>query len=159
MQARPLEKRDFDFVVQVIDRWWGGPTGVLAHPIFFYELGDLARVVDDNGVMVGFLFGFISRSREFGDVGYVHLVGTHPDYRRRGIARLLYQTFERDCRAAGVAKLKAVAAVGNEVLQRFHQALGWDMSEVDGYAGPGRNRVVFTKDLLTGTSGGNPAAS
>jgi hypothetical protein len=63
MQTRPMEKRDYEFIVQVVDRWWGGPTGVLTHPMFFYELGDLARVVDDNGMMIGFLFGFIARSK------------------------------------------------------------------------------------------------
>jgi GNAT superfamily N-acetyltransferase len=159
MQTRPLERRDYDLIVQVIDRWWGGPTGVLAHPLFFYELGDLARVVDDNGVMVGFLFGFISRSKASGNVGYIHLVGIHPDYRRRGIARLLYQTFENDCRTAGATKLKSIAAVGNEVVQHFHQALGWDVSEVEGYAGPGRHRVVFTKTLSNGPSGAKPTTS
>jgi ribosomal protein S18 acetylase RimI-like enzyme len=158
MHTRPLDRRDYDFIVQVIDRWWGGPTGVLAHPIFFYELGDLARVADDNGVMVGFLFGFLSRSKTSGAVGYVHLVGIHPDYRRRGVARMLYQGFEKDCREAGAETMKAIAAVGNEAVQRFHQALGWDMLEVDDYAGPGRHRVVFTKNLSNEPSGGRPAA-
>ena len=112
MLTRPLEKRDYDLIVQVIDRWWGGPTSALAHPIFFYELGDMARIVEDDGVMVGFLLGFIAKSKQGGDVGYVHLVGIHPDHRRRGVGRLLYETFEDDCRKAGVARMKAITIVG-----------------------------------------------
>ena len=46
MLTRPLIKQDYDHIVQVIDRWWGGPTSALAHPLFFYELGQLARVVE-----------------------------------------------------------------------------------------------------------------
>ena len=147
MVTRPLEKRDYDHIVQVIDRWWGGPTSALAHPIFFYELGTMARIVEDNGLMVGFLLGFIAKSSQGGDVGYVHLVGIHPDHRRHGVGRVLYAAFEEDCRKAGAGRMKAITTLGNEGSQLFHQGLGWDMIEIEDYAGPGRPRIVFTKDF------------
>src|SRR5215475_1814889 len=99
MRTRPLQKADYDLIVQVIDRWWGGPTSALAHPIFFYELGRLARVVEREGALAGFLLGFVCTNSM---VGYVHLVGIHPEHRRRGVGRLLYTAFEDDCRAEGV---------------------------------------------------------
>jgi GNAT superfamily N-acetyltransferase len=147
MLTRALEKRDYDLIVQVIDRWWGGPTSALAHPIFFYEMGEMARIVEDNGIMVGFLLGFIAQGRQGGSVGYVHLVGIHPDHRRRGVGRLLYEAFEADCRKSGVSRMKAITTLGNEGSQVFHQVLGWDMVEIEDYAGPGRPRVVFTKQF------------
>ncbi|APR83653.1 acetyltransferase [Minicystis rosea] len=130
--------------MQVIDRWWGGPTSALAHPIFFYELGRLARVVESDNTMVGFLFGFICPDAA---VGYVHLVGIHPDYRRRGVGKVLYASFEEDCRREGVRDLKAITTLGNEASVRFHQALGWTMTETEDYAGPGRMRIVFRRSL------------
>lgn len=142
MQTRPLTKADYDQIVQIIDRWWAGPTSALAHPIFFYELGRLARVVESDGVMVGFLFGFICPDSQ---VGYVHLVGIHPDYRRRGVAKVLYKSFEEDCRAEGVRELKALTTLGNEASVGFHHALGWTTTEAEDYAGPGRMRIVFRK--------------
>jgi len=151
MLTRALEKRDYDLIVQVIDRWWGGPTSALAHPIFFYELGEMARIVEDEGMMVGFLLGFIAKSNHGGDVGYVHLVGIHPDHRRRGVGRLLYEAFEQDCGKAGVARMKAITTLGNEGSQMFHQVLGWDMVEIENYAGPGRPRVVFSKEFSQDT--------
>lgn len=144
MKTRPLKKVDYDEIVREIDRWWGGPTTALAHPMFFYELGDLARVVEDDGLLVGFLFGFLCPD---GRTGYVHLVGIHPDYRRRGVARLLYTAFEDDSRRAGYRRLKAITTLGNEASVSFHRALGWDAEEVEDYAGPGRMRIVFTKTL------------
>lgn len=144
LQARPLTKADFDQIVGVIDHWWGGPSTALAHPMFFYELGRLARVVEVDDELVGFLFGFVAPD---GVVGYVHLVGIHPSYRRRGVARVLYSSFEVDCRREGCKKLKAITTLGNEGSVRFHQALGWSMAEVENYAGPGRTRIVFTKVL------------
>lgn len=144
METRPLTKADFDQIVQVIDRWWGGPTSALAHPMFFYELGRLARVVEIDGTLVGFLLGFICPD---GEVGYVHLVGIHPDFRRRGVAALLYRAFEGDCRREGVKRLKAITTLGNEGSVRFHLAQGWSMEEDEHYAGPNRTRIVFTKTL------------
>lgn len=144
MHTRPLIKADYDQIVQVIDRWWGGPTSALAHPIFFYELGRLARVVEADGLMVGFLFGFIVPG---GEVGYVHLVGIHPDHRRHGVGKLLYAAFEDDCRAAGCRELKAITTLGNEASVRFHQAQGWTVNETEDYAGPGRMRIVFRRVL------------
>lgn len=145
MQARPLTKADYDQIVSVIDHWWGGPTSALAHPMFFYELGRLARVVEDDGDLVGFLLGFVCHTDA--PTGYVHLIGIHPSYRRRGVARLLYTSFEDDCQKEGCKTLKAITTLGNEGSVRFHQALGWSMAETENYAGPGRTRIVFTKSL------------
>jgi GNAT superfamily N-acetyltransferase len=144
METRPVTKSDYDQIVQMIDRWWGGPTSALAHPIFFYELGRLARVVEENGLLVGFLLGFVCPDPS---VGYVHLVGIHPDHRRRGVGKVLYDAFERDCRDQGCRGLKAITTLGNEGSVRFHTAQGWSMAEVEDYAGPGRLRIVFTKEL------------
>jgi GNAT superfamily N-acetyltransferase len=145
MITRPLGKQDYQHIVQVIDRWWGGPTTALAHPVYFYELGALARVVEHDGIMVGFLFGFVVPGPP--KTGYVHLVGIHPDYRRRGVGKVLYQAFEEESRALGCRRLKAIAHVGNEGSVLFHEALGWTAVEVEDYAGPARPRMVFTKSL------------
>jgi GNAT superfamily N-acetyltransferase len=145
MTPRPMTKADFDEIVEVIDRWWGGPIGTFAHPIFFYELGEHARVVENEGEMIGFLLGFITQ--EPVRTGYVHLVGIHPDYRRRGVGRMLYAAFVETCRGAGSQRIKAITTPGNDGSKAFHLALGWDAREVDDYAGPGRRRIVFTKEL------------
>lgn len=157
MRARPLEKADYDHIVRVIDAWWEGPTTALAHPIFFYELGRLARVVEwTDGQLVGFLFGFVtesyrgaSRSRlpPSARIGFVHLVGIHPDFRRRGVAAALYASFEEACREEGCVGLKAITTQGNDGSVQFHAALGFSVTTEDDYAGPGRARVVFEKAL------------
>jgi GNAT superfamily N-acetyltransferase len=155
MKVRRITKPDFDRIVEVIDHWWGGPIGTFAHPIFFYELGDHALVVEQGVEMIGFLLGFITPGRDApgatpADVvrtGYVHLVGIHPEHRRRGVGRLLYDRFTEDCRTARCVRMKALTTHGNEGSIRFHVALGWNAQEVDDYAGLGRRRIVFTKPL------------
>lgn len=153
LRVRPMTKTDFDVVVQVVDQWWSGPIAVLAHPVFFYELGKNARVVEDFGhpqgrKFVGFLLGFIAPADESrAAVGYVHLVGVHPEYRRKGVARALYNDFTANALTFGCRHLKAITTQGNEGSLRFHQALGWSLTEDENYAGPGRRRIVLTKDL------------
>lgn len=146
METRGLSKADYDQIVKVMDKWWGGPTSALAHPIFFYELGDAAMVVESDGGLVGFLLGFITPD---GATGYVHLVGIDPEFRRRSVGSLLYQAFEARCRAAGCTNLKAITTLGNEGSVRFHLAQGWNSRQENSYAGPGRTRIVFTKELGT----------
>ena len=145
MKIRGITKADFDYIVSVLDRWWAGPSGERAHPIFFYELGDQALIAEDNGELLGFLLGFVAPTTP--PIGYVHLVGIHPEHRRRGVGQHLYKQFTERCRTAGARWLKAITNVGNEGSLRFHEALGFAVREEPDYAGPGRARLVFTKEL------------
>ncbi|MFK7991802.1 MAG: N-acetyltransferase family protein [Sandaracinaceae bacterium] len=151
MKIRDIEKADFDYIVSVLDRWWGGPSSERAHPVFFYELGDQALIAEEDGEVIGFLLGFLAPKAP--PVAYVHLVGIHPDHRRRGVGKQLYETFMERSRAAGADRLKAITTVGNEGSVRFHEALGFQTNERRDYAGPGRSRVVFEKGLTPNGSG------
>lgn len=145
LHIRGLKKADYDHLVSVLDRWWGGPAGQHAHPMFHYEFGEHALVAEHEGEIVGFLLGFMTH----GDapLGYIHLVGIHPDFRRRGVGKALYERFTNRCIDRGARRIKTIAAVGAEGQIEFHEALGFTAEQVDGYAGPGRARVVFTRDL------------
>lgn len=146
MHTRPITKRDFDHIVSVIDRWWDGPISTLAHPIFFYELGHQALVVENEGMMLGFLLGFIADKPV--KTGYVHLVGIHPEFRRQGVGRVLYEQFTAACRREGCVQMKAITTPGNEGSIRFHLGVGWTAHEAEDYAGEARKRVVFQKELV-----------
>jgi GNAT superfamily N-acetyltransferase len=145
MLARPLEKTDYDQIVTVIDKWSGGPSAVLAHPVFFHELGTLAKVVEHEGSLVGFLFGFISERKP--TQGYIHVFGIHPEYRRRGVGKALFSSFEQDCREKSCIFLRSITLPGNDNVVSFHLSQGFTSSVIDDYAGPGRPRVVFEKRL------------
>ncbi|MGE0786867.1 MAG: GNAT family N-acetyltransferase [Sandaracinaceae bacterium] len=145
MRIRGITKADFDYIVSVLDRWWGGPSGERAHPVFFYELGEQALIAEEGGELVGFLLGFVAPADP--PVAYVHLVGIHPDHRRLGVGKQLYEHFARRAHDAGARTIKAITTVGNEGSEHFHEALGFDVTLDPDYAGAGRSRVVFTKEL------------
>jgi ribosomal protein S18 acetylase RimI-like enzyme len=145
MHTRGITRDDYQQIVSVTDRWWGGPTAALALPLFYYEFGRHARIVEENGQLVGFLLGFVTSDvpRE----GYVHLVGIDPEYRRRGVGKQLYAEFAQHARDAGAVRIKAITTPGNQGSIDFHVALGFAAERVTDYAGPGRDRFVFTRDL------------
>jgi ribosomal protein S18 acetylase RimI-like enzyme len=145
MLARPLVKTDYDHIVSVIDKWSGGPSAVLAHPVFFHELGKLAKVVEYEHALVGFLFGFISEREP--KQGYIHLFGIHSEFRRRGVGRMLFEAFEQDSKMRGCGCLRSITLPGNDNVVSFHQSLGWTSTLVEDYAGPERPRIVFEKRL------------
>jgi L-amino acid N-acyltransferase YncA len=144
MRIRGITKQDFDYVVSVFDHWWGGPSNEKASPFFFHELGEYALIAEEDGRVIGFLLGLVAAGSR---TGYVHLVGIDPNHRRRGVGKQLYQHFVERCRQAGLHELKAIGMVGHESSLRFHAALEFAAREVNDYAGPGRARVVFTKQL------------
>jgi len=145
MITRGITKSDFDTIVAVLDRWFGGPAGQRVQPYFFYEFGEYALIAEEDGELVGFLLGFIAEGPP--RTGYVHLVGIHPEHRRRAVGKLLYLQFAERAKAAGAARMKAITTVGNEGSVSFHRALGFDVVEDPAYAGEGRARIVFTRAL------------
>ena len=52
MRIRGLTKADYDYIISVLDQWWGGPAGRRADPMFFYEFGEHALVAELDGIAV-----------------------------------------------------------------------------------------------------------
>ena len=140
-----MSKRDYDFVVSVLDRWWDGPSNERAHPVFFHELGQDALVAEEEGAVIGFLLGFVSPQPE--PYAYVHLVGIHPEYRRRGVGKALYEAFIARAKTRGATRMKVISAPGNDASERFHVAMGFSTQVTADYAGPGRARVIYLRKL------------
>jgi len=148
MLTREFTKADYDYVVSVLDQWFGGLAHDRAHPVFFYELGSKALIAEEFGEIVGFLMGFTTEGTASEPMtGYIHFIGIKPEARRQGVGRLLYDTFIKQCVGAGAKRIKAIAPIGNDESSRFHRALGFAVTEDPNYAGPGRGRLIFTKQL------------
>jgi ribosomal protein S18 acetylase RimI-like enzyme len=155
---RPVEA-DHARVSALIDEWWGGRK---LHPLFprlwFRHFTGTSWIAeDDRGRLVGFVVGFISPDRP--NEAYVHLIGTNPNHRRRGLARALYERFFADVAARGVRTVTAVTWPGNRVSVDFHRAMGFSPETGPGtqnlygtpaypdYDAEGDDRVVFSRDL------------
>lgn len=114
-------------------------------------------VEEDDGRLRGFLIGFISQDDP--STGYVHMVATDPNRRRRGLGRALYERAFEDLAARGARRVMAVTWPGNRVSVAFHRSLGFAVDDGPGtapiygtpaypdYDGDGEDRVVFIRDL------------
>jgi len=155
---RPIEA-DYPRVVGVMDEWWGGRKirTVLPRLWFQHFTGHSWIAETSEGRLMGFLVGFLSADQP--RVAYVHVIGTNPNRRKRGLGRALYERFFEDVRAAGAERVMAVTWPGNQVSVRFHRAMGFEPQAGPGsqnlygttafadYDGDGDDRVVFSRPL------------
>ncbi len=145
-QPRPAQPGDYDAIAAAIDTWWGRPV-LAALPRLFLDLfHQTSLVVDGPGGPVEFLVGILSPADR--QRAYIHFVGVAPEQRRQRLAGLLYTEFFALARADGRTTVSAVTAPGNDTSIRFHRAMGFTVSgPVPDYNGPGRELVVFHRDL------------
>jgi len=141
--ARP---GDYDSIVAVVDDWWGRPVSRSLPRLFLDHFWSTSRIAADAQGLAGFLVAFVSPAQP--RCGYVHFAGVRPDQRRSGLARRLYDDFADQAAAQGCTELRAITAPGNTGSIRFHQGLGFEVSEpVPDYNGTGRPMVAFRRRL------------
>jgi ribosomal protein S18 acetylase RimI-like enzyme len=81
-------------------------------------------------------------------VGYIHFVGVHPEHRRVGLGRALYERFFELARARGAREVLSITAPANTGSIAFHARLGFVASEpLSDYAGAGDHRTTFRKEI------------
>jgi ribosomal protein S18 acetylase RimI-like enzyme len=143
---RPATPADYDRIAAVLDSWWGRPVRHALPRLFLDHFHATSTIAEADGDLAGFLIGLLSPSLP--DAAYIHFVGVHPDHRRDGLARLLYQRFFDLATADGRTVVRAVTAPANERSIAFHAALGFTVSApLPGYDGPGDVKVRFERAL------------
>jgi L-amino acid N-acyltransferase YncA len=160
MEIRNCTKADYDQIVAQVEDFWGSERTLgLHHPMFIHEFGSSAYVIKDGDCVAAYLFGFLSQTEP---TAYVHLVGVRSAYRRRGLARCLYDHFVVFAQTQGCTELKAITTPGNKESLAFHRAWGMELTGkpnregipvIEDYAGPGQDRVVLRRKLSQGGGG------
>jgi aminoglycoside 6'-N-acetyltransferase I len=88
---------------------------------------------DGRGVPMGFIEGSIRsdyvNGTESSPVGFVEGVYVAPEWRRRGVARTLFDAVADWARARGCRELASDALIDNEISQRAHRSLGFRETE------------------------------
>jgi aminoglycoside 6'-N-acetyltransferase I len=101
----------------------------LAQPERFLQL----MMYDQNYLPIGFIEGSIRgdyvNGTESSPVGFVEGVYVSPAWRRKGVARRLYEAIGDWARARGCRELASDALLENETSQRAHLALGFRETE------------------------------
>jgi len=148
MTSRPqiARRQDFDEIVASLGEFWGArDVAHLHHPTAIEEFGDSALVIRDrNGRVAAYLFGMIVSEKR---LGYVHVVAVRTDQRGQGYGRELYDAFCQLAASRGCNKIKAITSPTNSDSVAFHESIGMHASEIADYSGPGRPRIIFSREV------------
>lgn len=158
VRIRHAEPEDYQSVINVVDEWWGGRQMYLMLPrLFFTHFRPTSFVAESNGRMVTFLIGFLSQT--FPEEAYIRFVGVHPDCRKDGLGRSLYERFFEAASQHNCRVVRCVTSPVNKSSIAFHLRMGFTPKHSDklidgipvcaGYDGAGEDRVVFSKVLMT----------
>ncbi|HPI92058.1 MAG TPA: GNAT family N-acetyltransferase [Deltaproteobacteria bacterium] len=156
MSIRHVLPSDYLPVISVLNEWWGGRNMSDMLPrLFFVHFQDTGFVVEHEERIVGFLVGFFSQT--FADQAYIHFAGIHPGFRRKGLGRILYESFFDAAKENGRRVVKSVTSPANKASIAFHLAMGFQVDKADtvvdgisvsgAYDGPGGDRVLFSRKL------------
>lgn len=92
IQISLCTKDDYDQIITDLDDFWDSSNidslRRLHNPVFLYEFGNTAFVAEENGSVIGYLFGLYSQTEL---VAYVKFTGVRASYRNRGAGHALYE--------------------------------------------------------------------
>jgi len=151
-----LSMTDYLRIKTDLPRFWPDNTAfmdALNHPLFVHVFADWAKVARSGERIAGYRCACISPDHR---LAYCHLISVDPDFRGRGVGRLLYEDLFEQARAVGARVVKAICPPENTASQAFHRSLGFELignDRGDGiivqpdYAGPGEHRCVMIRQL------------
>ncbi len=154
IELRNAEPADYQPIIAAVDDWWGGRRMADMLPkLFFVHFRPTSFVAEQNGEIAGFVTGFISQT--YPDEAYIHFVGVHPELRKIGVARMLYERFFAAVRNLGCRTVRCVTSPSNKDSIKFHRRMGFSIEAgekivgaipvFEGYDGKGEDRVLFCK--------------
>lgn len=152
---RNAKESDYDKVILVVNEWWDGRNIADSLPrLFFIHFQNTSFVLENNHELVAFLCGFISPA--YPQQAYIHFVGVHPNHRRNGLAKSLYNTFFDTVYQNGCNEIHSITSPVNKDSIAFHRKMGFQIKPgkmvegipvAENYNGPGKDRVLFVKTL------------
>ncbi len=146
---------DYNQIINDITDFWGSDRTLHVHnPILIHEFGNTAYVINLDGRVIAYLFGFFSQTE---NTAYVHLMAVREEYQRKGLGEALYNHFINIARSKNYKKVKAITSPGNIKSINFHKnKIGMTLigkpnesglNVIKDYSGPGQDRVVFEKGI------------
>jgi GNAT superfamily N-acetyltransferase len=156
MHLRHAHVTDYERALAATESWWDGrPRGARLARVFFLQFAPVSFVLEADDELIGLLLGHLSQTRP--DEAVVHFIGVHPEHRRLGLGRRLYERFFAAAEMQGRTVARAFTLPTDHVAVAFHLATGFTPvqggGEVGGvpvcrdYAGRGGHRVVFRRTV------------
>ena len=102
------------------------------------------QIRSDYDEMAAFGIGVIEDS----GIGHVTTVGVAPEYRRRGLARLILHEIERSFSARSVSTIRLEVRVNNQAAQQLYEQVGYVIIQrMNRYYSNGDDGYLMVKSL------------
>ncbi len=154
IETRYLREADHGEIVTVVDDWWGHRVSEKLPRLFFRYFRDTSFVLEDDSRIFAFLIGLIPENQK---ESYIHFAGVHPEHRKNGLAKRLYEKFFDEARRKGCDRVRCITSPVNKASISFHANIGFEIESGDGvadgvpvhtdYDGDGKDKVVLMKTL------------
>jgi ribosomal-protein-alanine acetyltransferase len=103
------------------------------------------QIRSDDGEMSAFVIGVV----EPDGIGHITTIGVAPEYRRKGLARLMMHEVERSFAARGIRTIRLEVRVGNDAAQVLYEQLGYVVVQrMQRYYSNGDDGYLMVKPLL-----------
>ena len=143
-------------IISALKDWWGGRDLTAMLPrLFLNHFYDTSFVIESRNMMIGFLIGFLSPSIK--NEAYVHFMGIHPDFRKKGLGKTVYERFFEICREQKRTIVRACTSPVNTGSIAFHRKIGFQIEpgddEIDeipvtrNYNRPDDHKVLFKRPI------------
>ncbi|MCG8689097.1 MAG: GNAT family N-acetyltransferase [Desulfobacterales bacterium] len=157
INIRNTKSSDHKNIISVIPEWWDGRDLSSSVPkMLLIHFSPTSFIAEVESEMCGFLIGFFSQT--FMEEGYIHFVGVHPEFRKIGLARQLYQKFFDACLSNSRTIVRSCTAPINKLSIEFHRRMGFSIEPGNsikngmpitiGYLNEEDEKVLFKKDLI-----------
>ena len=104
------------------------------------------QIRSDYEEMAAFGIGVIGEN----GIGHITTVGVAPEYRRRGLARLILHEIERSFAARSVATIRLEVRINNQAAQQLYEQIGYVIIQRMGkYYSNGDDGYLMVKSLGT----------
>ena len=150
MIVRNVRPSDYPPIISVLDEWWGGrKMSDMLPRLFFEHFCNTSFIIEEDNRIAAFLIGFFSQSQP--EEAYIHFIGVHPLYRKRGFGRELYERFFTAMRLGQRTLVRCVTSPVNTGSVAFHTRMGFQVEPGEAYDpdhdGPGEHRVRFVRQV------------
>lgn len=104
------------------------------------------QIRSDYDEMAAFGIGVIEEN----GIGHITTVGVAPEYRRRGLARLILHEIERSFSARSVSTIRLEVRINNQAAQQLYEQIGYVIIQRMGkYYSNGDDGYLMVKSLET----------
>ena len=114
---------EIDRLIQGEDRVTTWPYSLETYRTIYNP--NLTLVCEVDGEVMGFLVGYIltppTRSKR---VGWIEMLGVHPESQNKGVGRQLVEKFHEECRRND-AVVNCLVRLNDETLAKFYASLGF----------------------------------